>query len=369
VLEQSLFVLKPLGANGRKRRVAVKKNLFGLGKILRVGVGVLILIALSGVFYSTCYTYIKPNEFAVKESRFGDGILPEVYEGGHVYFTNIGVTFHRFPRMWQVLDFNSIPEERGLEDYISGYNYEPSLEIPSSDGFLNQFDITIIYRIVSPSTVIDKDKGVGRGDLFKDFVKTKADPALKEALGKMAAEQIYNVDIRLPYANEAKKILNRELNPMGIEVGEVLIRKFKYMPEYESKISAKVLQSQLQIANTQQALAEEIKAEVRKINAQGQAAVEVEINRAGKEKRVIDAQAGLYERQQMAAGNLLVKESQAKGQELLNRAYEGSGAEKIIGIEMARKVQSIKKIYLKSCKDSGANPLDIEQMVRKLTGK
>ncbi len=337
---------------------------------LRIGLivaGLAFVLVFGG--YSACFTYVKPDELAIKESRFGDGILPGVYQGGHVYFTGPGVTFHRFPRTWQILDFNHYSFERALEGRIEGYDHEPTMEIPSSDGFLNKFDVSILYRISDPAAVIDKDRGVGKGDLFKDFVKTKADPALKKALGKLAAEQIYDVDSRLPYTVEAKNDLNKELNPMGIEVGEVLIRWFRYMPEYEKKISAKVLQRQLEIANKQQALAEEIRAEVRKITAEGKAAVEVERNRADKEKRVIYAEAGLYVRQKKAAGELLKKEAQAKGQELVNKAYEGPGSERIVGIEMAKKAGAIERIYMTSCRDGGINPLDISDMVKKLTGK
>ncbi len=352
--------------------MAKSESVLSGGRLKRLSVFMVVCaIAVFLVFggYSACFTYVLPDEFAIKESRFGDGIIPGVNQGGHVYFTAPGVTYHRFPRTWQVLDFNHFAYEKHLEGHIPGYDGEGTLEIPSSDGFLNRFEVTILYRITDPSIVIDKDKGVGKGDLFKQFVKTKADPALKKALGQMAAEQLYDVDIRQKHATEAQKFLNDDLNPVGIEVGEVLIRQFKYMPEYETKISAKVLQRQLEIANRHQALAEQMHAEVRKITAEGQAAVEVEKNRADKERRVIRAEADLYARQKEAAGDLLEKQAQAQGQLLVNKAYEGAGADRLVGIEMAKKATAIKKIYIKSCRADGMNPLDLRDMLNKLSGR
>lgn len=329
-------------------------------------------IALGGLAlfllpYMACTHYVRPSRFAVKESAFGGGIQPGVYNGGSLYFRGLGVRFHEFPRSWQVLDFNSNTFEQQLERRLDAYNNEGNLLIPSSEGFRNTFEITVVYRITDPAVLIDKEKGVGRGRLYETHVRTKAAPALKEAFGRLRAEELYNVDRRLPPADEARALMNRELNPVGIEVKEVLVRRFEYIASYEARISAKVLQRKLKIANEEQAKAAKVGAEVSKINAEGQASVDVERQRAEKEKRIILSEAELYERQKEAEGKLLVEQAQAQGQQLVNRAYEGSGSQRIVGLEMAKKARAIKKVYLTSCSQDGVNPLDMSDMVRKLT--
>src|SRR3989338_5122083 len=77
-------------------------------------VGVYTGIAAAGVAalaigVGSFFTYIPPNERAVKQSKYGEGIEQKVYEGGEYYFENFGVSFLRFPKNWQVLDFNDTP--------------------------------------------------------------------------------------------------------------------------------------------------------------------------------------------------------------------------------------------------------------------
>ncbi len=340
----------------------------GMKKLMIVGVvaGVGLVGTLIG--YNAFSTYVKPNEFAVKESKYGGGIENKVYKGSELYFEGFGVTFHRFPKTWQVLDFNSLPFEKSLEGEVEGYGHEPSLEVSSSDGFKNTFDVTVIYRITDPSIVIDNEKGVGKGRLFEDYVRRKVHPALQSTIGKMAAEKLYDVEERRKYNTEARDQLNTEMKPKGIEIREVLIRRFAYNPDYEAKIHAKVLQEQLKITEQEQAKAATTLAEVQKIVAEGEANKDVEAQSALATVAKTTSEGDSYYRQKQAEGNLLVKKATAEGQELVNRAYEGSGADKMVGLEMAKKVaEAVNTIYVKSCDEGGINPLDLGSILKKLT--
>ncbi len=331
--------------------------------------GILTAVTLStvGVGYGVFTNYIPPNKVAVKESKWGNGIDYEnIYPGGELYAEGIGVTFHEFPTTWQVLNFNADPHERDLEGKIEGYNAEGEVEISSSDGFLNKFDVTIIYRIADPHVVI---KEIGKGTIYEDFVRTKADPALKEAIGKLQAEEIYKVDRREPQTLVARDLLNKELAAYGIEIGSISIRGFRYMPEYEDRISKKVLQSQLKITSQEEAKAEDIRSDVREIESQGKAAVDVEAARAAKEVTRIKSEADLYRIQKATEGTLLIERAKADGQRLINEAYKGTGSAELVGLEMAKNAAAIKKIYLRSCAKDGVNPLDLQDIIQKLTGR
>ncbi len=339
-----------------------------LGKIV-TGAAATIVVGLGGLIaYGALTTYVRPNEFAIKESKYAGGIEKKVYTGGELYFDGIGVTFHRFPKTWQVLDFNNLPFEKSLEGQIEGYGHEPSLEVSSSDGFKNTFDVTVIYRITDPSIVIDNTTGVGKGRLFEDYVRRKVHPALQSTIGKMAAEKLYDVEERRKYNLEARDQLNTEMTPKGIEVREVLIRRFAYNPDYEAKIHAKVLQEQLKITEQEEAKAATTLAEVQKIVAEGEANKAVEAQKATATVATTTVEGESYSRQKHAEGNLLIKKATAEGQELVNRAYEGSGADKMVGLEMAAKVaRAATTIYVKSCDEGGLNPLDLGSMLKKLT--
>lgn len=324
-------------------------------------------LTVAGVGYGAFTKYVPPDKVAIRESKFGGGIDYEtVYPGGELYGEGIGVTFHVFPTTWQVLNFNADKWERDLEGKIEGYNAENELEVPSSDGFLNHFDVTISYRIADPRIVIHE---IGKGNIYEDFVRTKADPALKEALGKLKAEELYKVELREPQAVAARELLNQKLTPFGIEVGTVSIRGFRYTADYETKISAKVLQSQLQITSQEEAKAEAVHSDVRQIVSQGQALVDIEAARADMEVTRIKSEADLYKIQKAAEGNLLVERAKADGQRLVNDAYKGTGSAELVGLEMAKNAAAIKEIYLRSCQRNGVNPLDLQDMLRKLTGK
>lgn len=342
-----------------------------LGKRVIIG-GIATAVTVLGAvgLYESFTTYIKPNEYGIKVSKLNGGkaggIEEHIYEGGELYWEGIGQTYLRFPKDWQNLDFNNNPIGKELEEKVRGYNQEPEQKISSKDGFINDFEITIIYRITNPLTVIHK---VGMGKQYDDYVRTKAGPALKETLGSILAEELYNEPKRNVCVAKAKTLLNTELNDDGIEVKEILVRNFGYNPEYDKKIKGKVLQGQLEIRNREQGKAEKVSAAVQKIIADGEAAVEVEKERALAEETTRTAAADNYKRTKIAEGDLLVKQAEAEGQRLLNAAYEGHGSDGIVALQMAEKTAgAIKTVYVKSCADgSGINPLDLNALLKRFT--
>ena len=178
---------------------------------------------------------------------------------------------------------------------------------------------------------------------------------------------MYNTDKRLEGQKNAKELANQELNQDGFEVGYVLVRTFKYLGDYESKITGKVLQAQEEIANTKIADAEREKANLTKVTSEGQANVAIEKARAAKIVRETLSAANRYSTEQKSAGNLLVTQAKARGQQLVNQAYNGYGSEGIVGLQMAEvTAPAFKHVYVKSCGESGANPLDLKTMLNQL---
>ncbi len=341
----------------------------GVPRLAKWGIAAMIGGTALGMGYVSCTEYIPPNEFAVKESKFGGGMQKTKYVGGRTYLEGPGVTFHHFPRDWQILQFNAGGVEEKLEEDVAGYRNEPPLLVESTDGFQNTFEVTVVYRVRDPLAVMDRNKPIGGpGRLFENYVMTRIRPALKKTLGQLAAEELYNPEKRIPRTEQARELLDRELRPAGIEVREVLVRSFQYNQIYEAKISGKVLQDQLRITNEAVAKAAEAEALVAKIVAEGGANKAVETERADGEVTKITSEASRYFRTRSAEGKLLVEQAEAEGQRLVNSAYEGMGSERIVGIEMAKRAAAIKKVFVKSCERGGLNPLNLGQMLRNFTG-
>ena len=253
------------------------ENYDGLKTLRNWTIGVGAGVVLSAGLLGSCFTYIPPNEFAVRKSQFGSGIEKKVYSGGYMYFTGPGITYLTFPRTTQAVNFSDDKLDKALEEEVSGFKQLPAIELSSSDGFKNQVEATILYRVTNPVVIIG-DKGVGgAGRLFEDYVVAKAEPAFKQTVGKLHAEQLYDPLLRVAAQTAAKKYLNDELRSRGIEVEEVLIRKVAFTLSYEKAILAKVLQDQLLITNAELAKTAEVQAQVTRVNAEGQAAVATEL--------------------------------------------------------------------------------------------
>ena len=91
---------------------------------------------------------------------------------------------------------------------------------------------------------------IGPGTLYEDNgIIPKAEPALKETLGKLTTEEFYNSPMRVKKAEEARAQLNNELNQKGLEVDQVLVRYFKYSPEIQKNIEEKKFQDQMVFTN------------------------------------------------------------------------------------------------------------------------
>jgi len=92
-------------------------------------------------------------------------------------------------------------------------------------------DVSILYHIKDPYLAFTT---IGPGRLFEDNgIIPKAEPALKETLGKLTTEEFYNSPMRVKKSEEARDQLNKELNSKGIQVDQVLVRYFKYSPKFK----------------------------------------------------------------------------------------------------------------------------------------
>ncbi|MGC8659540.1 MAG: SPFH domain-containing protein, partial [Desulfomonilaceae bacterium] len=258
------------------------KKPFKLPKI-SLGVGgaltlTLVVVALGITFYNFFLVYVRPYEYGIKVVRVGisPGVHKEVYHAGLTFILPFGLQqMFRFPKGIQVLELTNFPDTAA-----KAARKDRAAHIQTSDGFFVDIDVSILYHIKDPYLVFTT---IGPGNLFEDNgIIPKAEPALKETLGKLTTEEFYNSPLRVQKTQEARDRLNNDLNSKGIEVDQVLVRYFKYSQEIQKNIEEKKLQDQMVFTNRAEARAAKEEAELKKIVQEGMviSAVELEKGKA-----------------------------------------------------------------------------------------
>ena len=323
-------------------------------------IGSSVVVLLLG--YNSCTTYVKPGEAGVKQIKFGmgKGIEPFVYGTG-LHYIGVGETMHRFPLRVQVLELSSSRSE-GTED-LEGHRVAPGINIQTSEGYTVQVDVTVLYRIADPLKVMTT---IGPGRLFEDSaVIPRAQQDLRRALGELDAEDFYRGTKRTQKAQDAQVALEAELKDKGIQVLQVLVRKYSYDQRYQQAIEQRKIQDQTVYKNEAEAKAATANAAKNKIVAEGAASVQVELARGEAEVKKLEAQADLYRRTRAAAGDLLVKLAEAQGIELENQALRGVGSENMVGLRMAEALRGTRVIVLPTDGEGAMNPLDLKTLLKR----
>ena len=342
-----------------------KKSGTWLNKLARLAT-IIALSAVAIVIAMMYFTeYVRPYEVGIRESKFGDGIRPEILKGGRIYFTGPGVTVHRFPAYIQSLQMSlsNLSGSHGIADLRT----IPAIEIDTADGSKVKVDVTILYHISDAYKLIT---GIGKGRLYEDSAMIpKATAILKKNLGQLMAEDFYNEVKRLKHTAEARDELNTSLASKGLNVDDILIRQYYYEQGYQKQIEKRKVEDQLLFTNEAKGAAAKEDARRRRIIAEGEAAVAVEQRRGEAQITRIGAEADLYARKQRAEGDLLVSMAKAQGTELENKAYEGTGSPNLVAEKMAKVLNGIEVIVIPADGKNGFNPLDTDAMVRSFGAK
>jgi len=324
------------------------------------GIQVLILIlVVLLVAYNLLFVYVHPNEFGIKVVRIGinRGVQKQYYTAGLHWVIPGLQQMHKLPRDVQVLELTAFPNTAADEA-----RKDRAAHIQTSDGFFVDVDASILYRIEDPYLVFTT---IGPGALFEDNgIIPKAEPALKETLGKLTTEDFYNSPKRVQKTLEARERLNEELNPKGIRVEHVLVRYFRYSQEIQKNIEEKKLKDQLVFTNQAAARAATEEAQLKKIIQEGRVAVDVEIEKGKAYVTRKLAEKDLYVRTKNAEADLLVKLAEAEKVRLKNEALKGVGSERMVGLKMADVYKGLDLIVLPSDGPAGVNPLDLDNALK-----
>jgi regulator of protease activity HflC (stomatin/prohibitin superfamily) len=349
--EISVFV------NKFKGRLRFPRFNFRLSGKINILLAAAVLLFVS---YNLFFVYVQPDEYGIKVVRVGlnRGVQKQVYHAGLTFVLPFGLQqMYRLPKGIQVLELTNFPETAAVMA-----RKDRAAHIQTSDGFFVDVDVSMLYHIKDPYLVFTT---IGPGNLFEDNgIIPKAEPALKETLGKLTTEEFYNSPMRVEKAEEAKQNLNAELKVKGIEVDQVLVRYFIYSPEIQKNIEAKKLQDQMVFTNQSAARAAKEEAELKKIVQEGMviAAVEIENGKAYVTRKI--AEKDLYARKIKANADLQVKLAEAEKVRLKNEALKGIGSERMVALKMADAYQGLDVIILPSDGPHGVNPLNLDNTLQ-----
>jgi regulator of protease activity HflC (stomatin/prohibitin superfamily) len=330
---------------------------------LRLAGGIKILITvivLVIIFWNLFFVYVQPDEYGIKVIRVGlnRGVQKVAYDAGLTFVLPFGLQqIYCLPKGIQVLELTNFPETAA-----GAARKDRAAHIQTSDGFFVDVDVSMLYHIKDPYLVFTT---IGPGALFEDNgIIPKAEPALKETLGKLTTEEFYNSPMRVKKAEEAKEQLNKELNLKGIEVDQVLVRYFRYSPEIQKNIEEKKLQDQMVFTNQAAARAAKEEAQLKKIVQEGMviAAVEMEKGKAYVTRKI--AEKDLYVRKIKAEADLMVRLAEAERVRLKNESLKGIGSERMVGLKMADVYKGLDLIILPSDGLHGVNPLDLNNTLQ-----
>lgn len=315
--------------------------------------------------YASCTTYVRPNEFGIKQVIIGSGkgIENRVYTTGLHWITPGAERMHVFPTDVQVLNLTNDATERAQNDQHS----LPAINIQTSEGYNVTVDVSVLYRVEDAYKVMTM---IGPGRLYEvSLVIPRAGQILRKRLGELDAEEFYNSIKRTEKVKLALNELNAELTTSGVRALSVFLRRYVYDGRYQSAIEQRKIQDQNVYKNKAEAEMAQAKAERDRIVAVGEASVQVELSRGNAEKKKLEAEADVYARTKGAAGQLEVKLAEAEGTRLENAALRGAGSDNMVGLKMADVLRGTRVIVIPTDGEGGVNPLDLKSALRRFDVK
>jgi len=285
----------------------------------------IVLLLTPLIFLRACVvTYVAPDEIGLRQISYGPskGLQKSLVMPGYRRQIFSYETVRTFPRNVEAIEFTNDQAERGL-----GHRTLPSINVPTVDGYPVAVDVTVLYRIDDPFRVVSRF-GFGRG--YEDNVVIRfTDPAIKQHLGELRAEEFYR-DQRMAKVKDVKTELAQRFKENGLELADVLIRQYDYPNTFQALTEQKKIQDQSVLTNRALAKQAEVDTRLKQKVAEGQNLISVKSAEFQAQITALDAQRDLYERSKHAEADLLVKSAEARGTELINRAMEGAGSDKLL---------------------------------------
>jgi hypothetical protein len=105
------------------------------------------------------------------------------------------------------------------------------------------------------------------------------------------------------------------------------------------------------------------------VERQGEANLSIKLMEGSNYLTRLTAQMDAYRRRKVSDANAVISLAEAEKQRMINEAYKGVGAERLVGLEWARVLSGLDTIVLQSGGANGFNPLDLDSLMKQLKMK
>ena len=352
-----------------------KSPLPGLGQAFRqlapTGLSLLILLIflLLLFLYAICTQYIEPDRFAVKQVDVpvplltgAAGIHTNIYDTGIQWRLPGCEKFLVFPKSIRAVTLHA--KGRGNESVEKFVRYEDAAHIQTSDGFFINLDVSILYRVIDPYKVI---RAFGAGELYEqNGIVFQVEPTLKSSMGTLHPEDFFDAKKRVAKQEETRDKFNEFLIPRGLLVEHVLIRYPQYHEAVQARIEARNIQEQTKQKNIEEAKLAEALGALKEVEKQGEANLSIKLMEGSNYVTRLTAQMDSYRRKKASEANRVISLAEAEKQRMVNNAYQGEGAERLVGLQWAKVLSGLDTIVLESGGPKGFNPLDLDTLLKQL---
>jgi len=299
-------------------------------------------------------THVRENQVGVLVNNLTGSLILKDRVGYHLYIPYLA-SFYVLDITIQKLELTWAQGPGGIRRDI---------KLKTLDGSDVSLDVTINYKL-DPLKAAEVLQGSGQGMRFAEtWMEPFARQVCLATFGELTTEEMYDAKLRNAKAQLTLERLNTLLNPHGINVFAVLPGDFRFYPEYEQVIKDKKLADQKVEEQKAQARAALQDQERQLVEAQYKANAEITRNtgecvfrliqsraESDKQKREgdkyydttrITADAALYSASAQAVGMRATLLADAEGMEKMRKAMTGKGGIGMVGLEYAKRLQSIR---------------------------
>ena len=306
------------------------------------------LLVLLVLIFITSFVFgvvVPPGFVGVRQIAFGpgqgfsdNGLLP-----GYHWSIPIYSKVHVIPQTIEPLHMLR-QGEAGTSKVFS------PVEIQTTDGSSVVVDFSVLTRFFASAG----EKNGGASDLLKQLganratwmetVRRVATDELKRSLARLSTGEFYNPTRREEEVLEAQAAINTRLNPFGIGVIAVLLRRYTYAEErIDRAIFEKNLQDQEERMNAAASVLAEAKAASEAVEAELDARIKTLKVEGENKARVARSEGNLYQTEKVAKGDLAVAKAMAEVDSLKASVLARSaGAEAYVARELAPLMSSLK---------------------------
>jgi regulator of protease activity HflC (stomatin/prohibitin superfamily) len=336
-------------------------------------VSVLLLLSLILTIYYLFGQKVPAGQMGLRQIYYGPnkGFSETSLEPGFHWTVPFYSVIHLIPQTAQMLNIHREGTSEG--------EHQESMEVKTADGVVIDADVTVFYKIFKRKTAIGEviPEGSlphgGPRDLVEnlslsakrwaDQVRNVTTGELKRSLSKLLADNFYDPELRLKLVDEAKVNIQTDLARVGIDVEEVLLRRYTYRNQrIDDAIFLKNLQDQEVKLNEANGKLAEAKAKIELIVGEWEAKIQNLRVKAEGDAKVLRSEAELYEAEQRAKGDLEVDKSKAEVDKLKAGALANSvGADIFVARQIVPYLNSLKGGIV-----SGFDPYDIESLITKM---